>query len=377
MCLALWFVLYYITTSGHHSPSSRVRSFLLLVWTGWISFIGGTILQDDLSHPFILLVGCAAGFVLANALKNIGHKTIIVLLVILSLLVVSGCLDFFWRNWSAGHRVRWRGPWINSNTFGAICAISVFWGFFLLDKHRVSIRKARTRQICPQRRILWWLAVLAAVCCALGVLGSKSRTATWGMIALLLAHACLVLFSGRFRRAPIMTWAGPLLFVGSYVAYSYFWPDEKTMARISTLPSTHDLSILHRWRCWKATIDLSLDHPLTGWGWDFLDVLKQREAAIGVTDVRAAMLNNFTQTFATRGIFGLLGLCTVIGCLAYSVGRRIRRQDTAMPLGMAAGFLFMHMVMNDVIYSMALGPVFWLLYFLAEQQKDDVRTPLP
>ncbi len=363
--MALWICLYFLVAGSQSTPLRKGLSLFgpgLLLWLAWMSWGRVLFHADNLSQSLLLLCGVLWGWVLARNERFLNYWAVIVFHLLFLSVVALGATDSIWKHYLAEARIlRWRGPWVNPNTFGTVCGIGVFWACLLLNRHGVAIRRRGARVVSPQRIALGGLTLLLLAACIGGVLGSQSRAALWG------AWLILVLSFFKLRQPALIALvfaSGLGLFVSHHLgALGIRQSGDGPLKRVVSLPGTADLSWVHRWKCWNAAAGIGFGHPLTGFGWSYPELMQEQKAVIGVTDVRSAMLNNFVQALASRGLPGVVGLVAlVLFTLRPTSGGSRQPGEDLFLYGMFC-FLVIQMTFNDIIFSLPLAPVFWLLVF--------------
>jgi hypothetical protein len=97
-------------------------------------------------------------------------------------------------------------------------------------------------------------------------------------------------------------------------------------------------------------------NPVFGIGWDYVDVLQQNNMFGGIKDVRASGLDNYTQLFATRGGFGVVGALVILCLMVGSFGSGLRENYPEFAFaGVSLTILFaLYAISNDILVSLPL-----------------------
>lgn len=357
LCYTVWRML-----SGYYIKPGKGRRgfvFILITWLAWMSFVGGMVHQDDFSQALIMLWGVISGFLLMKTIRV--DKWFVAIALAFMCINCTAAYDLFptsKQNSLLTHR--WHGPWINANTYGAVCAIMVIFcvSFFSAKTFHALCFKKSYLVINKSVVILIIWALVATTC--YGLIKSGSRTAVSYSVGALIIYAIIAYYNRDIRviKGSLVILACTL----SMLFFSLVSPHDRQSVRLLRYDWAGDLSIYHRLVCWRAALVVWFDNPLWGYGWSFLDVLDARRVVLGISDVRAAMLNNFTQTLATRGILGGGGLFYVTGIILVQSYRNTCIPGFT-PIGLASVFMVFMSLINDVLYSISLGPLYWALFF--------------
>lgn len=350
-------------------PAARAADYwmgmFLCLWLAWLSWAGCLWFGDDISRAIILSASILLGKYLADLFSHGGRRAVYFICGALLLSTLSGILDQPWAGYLGWERVaRWRGPFVNANTFAAVMGVGFIWACCRLKRAfkggawwRYGLRKSWTLEL--------GVLVLSATGTLVSVFQSQSRTAVWSLAACLIGT--LFALSTRFRRP---TRAGLL---GAGVLVVLVLMSNSSSGRLGRLPDWGDLSTVHRLRCSLVAIKAGAQAAASGHGWGFLHDLRKNSRELP-EDPRAIFLNNFTHTFVARGAGGAIGLFVIFAALLKHLRRPWLGGTFAISVLIFTTFFFIQSVVNGMFFSYAVGPLFWALFFYVRRIGSRVRA---
>jgi probable O-glycosylation ligase (exosortase A-associated) len=192
--------------------------------------------------------------------------------------------------------------------------------------------------------------VAAIILCGLAALGSYSRGALLGI-------AAMVLF--LWLKSPRKMQLGLVMAIVIPAAIAFMpaqWSD-----RMHTVKEyEQDESAMGRINAWTMAVNLAVDHPLTGGGFDIYDVPTFARYAPNPRDIHAAHSLYF-QAMGEHGFVGL-GLYLLLGILAWRTGTTIIKLTKPRPELAWAGTLATMLQVSMVGFGVG-GAFLSLLYF--------------
>lgn len=355
-----------------HRASARQKIFisLAIIWLAWLTWLWSAAMYkfEDLSQPivFLLIIFSAISVKIFSASIRPDVRPCIYGVIVLAF--IAGATDCIWSDF--GKAIRWRGLWINANTFGGFFSLAAWW---CLHDYATRMKQGPNVGMAGNRRTwgCWVFSFILITASFLGVLFSQSRTAAWSIF---LICVCILLFKWPGKLKALTLAAGlSALGVTSIVSSNSV---VSGYSRLINAPDSMDKSITNRLKCWEAVFEIGVTKPVAGVGWEYMDLLYGAFRPAGLNDIRAGWLNNFTQVFATRGIIGALGLALILVVAIYGNWRESDRW-TKFAFGALFFLLVTQMIFNDVLFSPALGLLFWLYIMHAmSRPPEDISSAL-
>ncbi len=292
--------------------------------------------------------------------------------VFLVLLTVASCWKGNGSSFFKYHKeARWLGPWDSPNTFGILMGTGIV---LVLGLGAV---RGRTEAVAFRRWIFIFLKLGVLVFTGRALLHSYSRGAWAGTAAGLVYLACQIVRRKSETKAVWISWlgkkwrlAGVILLGAIALVFWHFremdWP---TARRIFSSMNTVDFSWRNRVAAWEGTLQIAIEHPWFGAGWNQPELVYQNyympaqiiePTAIGTNDyLKLAVILGVPATFC----FGMyLGLSLIkneklkMKNEEATAGEWSRMTCRAGTMGLLVGFWF-----DGGLFELPTAAVFWIL----------------
>lgn len=350
-----------------HSSRMNVGKFnilyLSLLWLMWLTLLGCVFHKDDITVPLF----CFLGYVLALPIYFIKHKIslmwqlIFMLAAIIVILVAQN--DFYWANvyGLVVPNTRWRGLWLNPNTYGTIAGLCVLWSMWQIAQsaNNINERALKLIHMCVSSALL--------LVSLLGLYKSQCRAVSWCLVLVFLGSAAYCASVRKLRMSEVLS----IMCFGFIVMCALcILHGSMIESRLFRLPSLSDGSIYNRLLCWKYSLNFDLASIVFGKGWGFHQQLVEPLSKVGLHDHRASALNDFVQVTVARGVLGVVLITIIIIRISYVAWKQVIMDNRFFYYMCILGLLALILsasFFNNFILNPALSPVFWAIMFNYEK----------
>jgi len=409
-----WLILlclcFYFTTLMLLQPRQQKASFWRVnTWELWMlatfvvaafAYVVDYPASTQSTQPLILFASATLGkgasvFAALNSRRSEGsgnkpeHCRNNLQALVASLLVILLALASIWetnagRGFGYDGNARCSGPWDNPNIFGLLMGTGIALAVGLLLQSPIS--KTKTQKVGVGKYTVVILCLLAGILMARGLLHSYSRGAwvatvcglgylTWrsgqALISKRQMHSCISQLNRNWLLFSIIL-ASFFLLVFWHFRQTNWHPARRALSIVNTT----DFSWRNRIVAWEGNLQIMVEHPWLGTGWNQPESLYEHYyLPLKLNESAAIEMNDYLILGATLGI---PALCCFVIYLWLSLGKsfEFRYQNSELALDwlqiichagaivLLVGFWF-----DGGLFKLPTASTFWILLELGSCEK--------
>jgi O-antigen ligase len=315
--------------------------------------------DDQTTDVLVLILSLALGqaievFAAPNpSLRRMILFSFVFFLVIASLTPSASPHTYIYRD----HQ-RWTGPWTNPNIFGLLMSAGIVLSMGLLFENLLN---------CHGSRFLSFVYVFAIDSMIYGLINSYSR----GALVALCVGSCFLLMQGMggLQKVPGVGFfkkrsnAVFIAAIACCVALLTFWHFRQAhwapARRALAAGNQNDFSWRNRIATWEATLQMMVEKPWSGHGWNQPEPSYQYYLPVRIGENRIVLLNDYLRLGVTLGIpalfcFGLVVTFSMVSKIPYPDWPKLTCQAGAIVL--LVGFWF-----DGGLFKLSTAMTFWIL----------------